>query len=168
MSATHAWLEDIERNHLIQYDETGPILVDEGEIPRSIQGNHMAFLEFTLAPWYDISKESQDRLVVCTLDHCARMEIDNELQVDRALAENLRKLQGVVVGQIPDPFDTLARMDKEPKAPNALLKGEIVKLPNELILVAQNRFQMSVGRRSHGKLQVTRQRYNCQHREPGE
>ena len=68
--AANTWLEDIECGHVLQYAEQGPILVDLGEIPRSIQGNHVTFREISIAPWYDISKKSQDHLVACTLDLC--------------------------------------------------------------------------------------------------
>ena len=98
---------------------------------RSIQGNHVTFTEITMAPWYDISKDSQDHLVACTLDYCAK-ETDDMLQVDRTLAEKLKEFQGVVVDQIPDPFDRLSRTDKESKATYKLLQGEVVHLPNEL------------------------------------
>ena len=89
--ATNVWLEDIECGHVLQYAEQGPILVDLGEVPRSIQGNHVTFREITIAPWFDISKESQDHLVACTLDYCAKMETEDAIKVDRALAENLKE-----------------------------------------------------------------------------
>ena len=79
--ATNTWLEDIECGHVLQYAEQGPILVDLGEIPRSIQGNHVTFREITIAPWFDISKESQDHLVACTLDYCAKMDTEDAIKL---------------------------------------------------------------------------------------
>ena len=142
--AINTWLEDIECSHVLQYAEQGPTLVDLGEIPRSIQGNHVTFREITITPWYDISKESQDHLVACTLDYCAKMDTDDVLKVDRALAENLKEWQGVVVDQIPDPFDRLSRTDRESKTTYRLLQGVVVQFPNDLILIAENRHQMVV------------------------
>ena len=142
--ATNTWLEDIECGHVLQYAEQGPILVDSGEIPRSIQRNHVTFREISIAPWYDISKESQDHFVACTLDYCAKMETEDALKVDRILAENLKELQGVVVDQIPGPFDRLSRTDRESKSIYRLLQGVVVQFPNDLILIAENRYQMVV------------------------
>ena len=142
--ATNVWLEDIECGHVLQYAEQGPILVDLEEVPRSIQGNHVTFREITIAPWFDISKESQDHVVACTLDYCAKMETEDAITVDRALAENLKKWQGVVVDQIPDPFDRLSRTDRESKTTYRLLQGIVVQFPNDLILIAESRHQMVV------------------------
>ena len=142
--ATNVWLEDIECGHVLQYAEQGPILVDLGEVPRSIQGNHVTFREITIAPWFDISKESQDHLVACTLDYCAKMDTEDAIKVDRALAENLKEWQGVVVDQISDPFDRLSRTDRESKTTYRLLQGIVVQFPNDLILIAESRHQMVV------------------------
>ena len=142
--ATNTWLEDIECGHVLQYAEQGPILVDLGEVPRSIQRNHVTFREITIAPWFDISKESQDHLVACTLDYCAKMDTEDVIKVDRALAESLKEWQGVVVDQIPDPFDRLSRTDRESKTTYRLLQGIVAQFPNDLILIAESRHQMVV------------------------
>ena len=72
------------------------------------------------------------------------MDTDDVLKVDRALAENLKEWQGVVVDQIPDPFDRLSRTDRESKTTYRLLQGVVVQFPNDLILIAENRHQMVV------------------------
>ena len=70
------------------------------------------------------------------------MDTEDALKVDRTLAENLNEWQGVVVDQIPDPFDRLSRTDRESKTTYMLMQGVVVQFPNDLILIAENRREM--------------------------
>lgn len=135
VSYEHRWQDDLENQHVIQYEEDGPIGIDHLQYPLWHEGCRYSIYDITICPWYDLSLRFHDHLCLCYLDHLSEY-FATTLRDDQ---NDLEDLDAEIVDIVPDPFNRLAKTDSNTGADNYVLQDAVVAhCNNGLLLIAQS------------------------------